>query len=81
MRFRVLHLVSRQYRPSFSLSDLRAQIRNLEIGIKKKSVGVMNWYFQKMHWRILKRACLIIMELKINYPYWEPDYADLREGL
>jgi hypothetical protein len=42
MRFRVLHLVFRQYRPSFSLTDLRAQIRNLEIGIKKKSTGVMN---------------------------------------
>jgi len=41
----------------------------------------MNGYFQKMHWRILKRAGLIIMELKINYPYWEPNEADLREGL
>jgi hypothetical protein len=26
----------------FSPSDLRAQIRNLEIGIKKKSVGIIN---------------------------------------
>jgi hypothetical protein len=41
----------------------------------------MNGYFQKMHWRILKRAGLIIMELKIDYSYREPDDADLREGL
>jgi len=42
MRFRVLHLVFRQYRPSFSLTDLKAQIRDLEIGIEMKFDGVMN---------------------------------------
>jgi hypothetical protein len=41
MRFRVLHLVFRQYRPSFSLTDLKAQIRNLEFGIKEKFYGML----------------------------------------
>jgi hypothetical protein len=42
MRFLLLHLVFRQYRPSFSSIDLKAQIRNLEIGIEMKLYGVMN---------------------------------------
>jgi hypothetical protein len=42
MRFRVLHLVFRQYRPSFSPTDLRAQIKDFEVGIKEKLDGVMN---------------------------------------
>jgi hypothetical protein len=37
-------LVFRQYRPSFSPSNLRPQIRDLEFGIKEKCCGVMNGY-------------------------------------
>jgi hypothetical protein len=35
-------LVFLRYRPSFYATDLKPQIRNLEVGIKKKSSGVMN---------------------------------------
>jgi hypothetical protein len=35
-------LVFQQYRPSFSPSILKPQIRNLDVGIKEKFHGVMN---------------------------------------